>query len=482
MGMWDVRVILLMVTVIVNGQQLLKPKNLFDQTYIIDPEAEMTVPEIIRRWGYPVETYNVITTDGYVLVLHRIPFGKKGYNPGSKPVVFLQHGLLCTSSVWVMNLPHQSLGFMLADAGYDVWLGNMRGNTYSRRHANQRIRAQEYWKFSWSDMAKYDLPAMIDGVLNITGERQLYYIGHSQGTLTMFSMLSENDKMNQKIRAFYAIAPVGTIAHVKGLFRYLGENMYNELEMVTLLFGDQEYLPNTFISRWITELICGLASTNPLCQNFLFLVSGPDSHQFNKTRIPVYLAHNPAGTSIRNVLHFCQMVRNQMHLDYDYGEKGNLLKYSKPTPPAYNITKIHVPMYLYYSDSDWLATSADVQGYLLKKLNKKYIKEVKHLHDYNHNDFLWGLRAPEDIYKPIIKHIRLDWVKWKAHLLHTTTIPPTTTSYIPPFNQLNDTNGDDEDLLIPIIKPLSKTATTFSPFKTTIFAKDKDLLKPVSEK
>ena len=98
-----------------------------------------------------------------------------------------------------MNLPHQSLGFMLADAGFDVWLGNMRGNTYSRKHVNKRISSQQYWKFSWAEMARYDLPAMINGVLNITGETQLYYVGHSQGTLTMFSALSENEKLSQKV-------------------------------------------------------------------------------------------------------------------------------------------------------------------------------------------------------------------------------------------------------------------------------------------
>ncbi|KAK5982529.1 Ab-hydrolase associated lipase region, partial [Trichostrongylus colubriformis] len=43
-----------------------------------DPEVEMTVPEIIRYWGYPVEIHYAVTQDGYILELHRIPHGKAG--------------------------------------------------------------------------------------------------------------------------------------------------------------------------------------------------------------------------------------------------------------------------------------------------------------------------------------------------------------------------------------------------------------------
>lgn len=67
-------------------------------------------------YGYPCERYEVTTEDGYILTLHRIPHGRNKIASNGYPV-FLQHGILDTAATYTMNLPKQSLAFILADAG-----------------------------------------------------------------------------------------------------------------------------------------------------------------------------------------------------------------------------------------------------------------------------------------------------------------------------------------------------------------------------
>lgn len=69
------------------------------------------------------------------------------------------HGLLDCSDTFVINDEDKALAFVLANRGYDVWLGNNRGNKHSRSHTHYSTNDKIFWDFSFEDMAVHDLPA-----------------------------------------------------------------------------------------------------------------------------------------------------------------------------------------------------------------------------------------------------------------------------------------------------------------------------------
>ncbi|KAF4182927.1 hypothetical protein CNMCM8927_009031 [Aspergillus lentulus] len=354
--------------------------------------------DICAIFGYEAEEHIVQTKDGFLIGLHRLAYrrGEEGrlVNRGEgtleKKVVYLHHGLLMCSEVWVcLTDAQRCLPFQLVERGYDVWLGNNRGNKYSKKSIHHSPLSTKFWGFSMDEFAFYDIPDSINYILNVTGQASLSYIGFSQGTAQAFATLSIHPLLNQQIDVFVALAPAMAPSGLRN--RIVDSLMKASPNFLFLLFGRRSILSST--PMWQTILYPPIfVRIIDASLSILFGWEGKNISWYQK--LASYL-HLYSFTSTKSVVHWFQIMRHrtfQMYDDEVHAPFSVVASQRFYKPVKYPTRNIKTPIVLLYGGSDSLI---DIEA-MLRELPRGTV--AKSIPSYEHLDFLWARDVDQQVF------------------------------------------------------------------------------------
>ncbi|KAK5170274.1 cholesterol esterase [Saxophila tyrrhenica] len=370
--------------------------------------------ELVELYGYTAEEHVVQTKDGYLLGLHRLAWRRgeedmrvnAGANSIQKKPVYLHHGLMMNSEVWVcLTDRERCLPFLLVEQGYDVWLGNNRGNKYSKKCTHHSPSQNNFWDFSMDQFAFHDIPDSIDYVLSTTGQPSLSYIGFSQGTAQAFATLSIHPTLNSKVDVFVALAPaMAPPGLASGVVSSL---VKTNPEILFLLFGRRAILGSTTMwSALLYPAIFAWFIDKSLSFLFNWRMRNITPHQ----KLAAY-PHLYSFTSTKSVVHWFQIIANGTFQMFD-DEVSTPLSLSQGSK-YYKVAKfptrnIRTPIVLIYGGSDSLV---DI-NLMLKELPKH--TTAREIRKYEHLDLLWA----SDVDQLVFPHV-LEALEWYAQPIET---------------------------------------------------------------
>lgn len=357
--------------------------------------------ELCRIWGYEAEEHIVQTKDGYLLGIHRLQWKKDeerhnvncGPESVRKRIAYLHHGLLMNSEVWVCLTDEQRcLPFRLLERGFDVWLGNNRGNKYSKKSIHMSPTSIAFWDFSMDEFAFHDIPDTIAYILETTQQESLSYIGFSQGTAQAFATLAIHPRLNSQVNVFIALAPAMAPA---GLSNGMVDALVKASPSVLyLMFGRRSILSSATMWEMLVypPLFCRLIDMG---LSFLF---GWRTRNLSTSQKLAAYPHLYSFTSTKSVVHWFQIIRNRCFQMYD-DDRQKLVsvssshKYSKVA--KYPTRNIRTPVVLLYGGSDSLV---DIRSMLKELPPQTVATEIPH---YEHLDFLWA----RDVDSQLFQHV-----------------------------------------------------------------------------
>ncbi|KPJ03001.1 Lipase 1 [Papilio xuthus] len=368
-------------------------------------DSLLNFTELTAKYGYQSEEHTVITEDGYILTIFRIVKGKRCLGPIREPPVLLMHGLLLSSDCWLDSGPDSGLAYLISDACYDLWVGNVRGNYYGKRHVSLNVTDIDFWQFSVNEIGQYDMPATIDYILKYTSSKKLNYVGYSQGGSTFFIMCSEREGYCDKVGVFIGLEPDSRNTYTKSIFCRIAAELYQDFQPMLNEIGLYEAVPWGGVVQQIAAFLCkDYVIADTFCRGVMYIIDSPHPDSVETETIRVLVGHFPAGTSVKNIVWYTQSLHVDVFQNYDYGSAGNMEIYNSTKPPAYNLTATTTPVVVMNGRNDYLTVPPDEEWLTshLPNVIEHYIVEDPL---WNHVDVPYSKLTSKNILPKILQYL-----------------------------------------------------------------------------
>ncbi|XP_017777762.1 PREDICTED: lipase 1-like [Nicrophorus vespilloides] len=348
-------------------------------------DVRATTDAIAKRHNYQVQTHNVTTEDGFILKVFRIANATSSFDEPRQPIL-LVHGTLSNSELWIQR-GDDSIGFLLADMGYDVWLSNSRGTYYS----STRVKGlySDYWDHTFDDLAK-DNPAVLEYIDKETRQAgNILYLGHSAGNTQMMAYASDRpDHAKKYLKAILNFAPVVYLDKEEFLIKAVKVLVKLPIRKIS-------------VRQYILKNLCSMTYVNiKLCRAVIAKTFGPENGIHDPEIFPTFMGMFPDQEGINIFKQYMQLADSAEFKKYDYGPRKNLIMYDSIKPPMYDMSKINIPMYMFVGEDDGIGTMESAKK--VQKVMKVYT-EIFKVDKYSHLTFFLGNNIQEVLYPPFKK-------------------------------------------------------------------------------
>ncbi|KAL3273104.1 hypothetical protein HHI36_014558 [Cryptolaemus montrouzieri] len=217
-------------------------------------------------------------------------------------------------------------------------------------------------------------------------------------------MASMRPEYQQKVALASLLAPGGYERHFTNPFITPFIVRHKELTKLANTFNIYELPPYRMKYNELILSACTTALFNDICSSIYHMVSGGDSGELNNKILPIMFKYLPT-VSVKQLLHFAQVIDSGHMRQWDYGRKKNMEVYGQPEPPDYPVENISVPTAMYYSLADNLAFAKDIEDICdtIQNCIRKFLMPNK---KWTHMDFLASKNLEHELNEPLLEFIQ----------------------------------------------------------------------------